>query len=78
MITGNVTRNVALLVGALAIAGMGFTAGCSAKQTPAPTEQTDTHVDSKRPKSESGEKPNKESFAPEVTAPAAPTKKPGD
>ena len=46
----NVTlkRNIALIVGGLAIAGMGFTVGCSAKQAPAPVDQSNTEVDSKR------------------------------
>jgi len=77
----NVTlkRNIALIVGGLAIAGMGFTVGCSAKQAPAPTDQSNTEVDSKRGNNgaEPKQKP-KNSYAPEVKAPSAPTAKPGD
>lgn len=67
-------------MGGLAIVGMGFAVGCSAKQAPAPNDQTESHIDSKRPKGESGAKSDKNdaSFKPEVKAPAAPTAKPGD
>lgn len=75
------TRGFALLVGGLAIAGMGLTAGCSAKQSPAPTEQMDSQVESKRPsQKEPGEKAPKapNSYKPSVKAPSAPTATPGD
>lgn len=77
------SRGFALMVGGLAIVGTGFTVGCSAKQAPSPTEQTENPIESKRsaqnrpgenaPKSKS---PN--SFKPSVSAKPAPTIKPGD
>ena len=76
----SVTRGVAALVGGLAIVGMGVTVGCSPKQAPAPTEQTDNPIESKRSaQKEPGakEKPGN-SFGPKVKAPAAPTGKAGD
>ena len=64
------TRRCALGVGALAVVGMGFTVGCSSKQAPAPTQQTDSQVESKRSK---GDNEPKKSYAPNVKAPAAKT-----
>jgi hypothetical protein len=75
----SLSRRFALVVGGLAIAGMGLTVGCSAKQSPAPTEQTDNQVDSKRAKDDSGaDSGSKNSYAPKVKAPAAPNAKPGN
>ena len=73
-------RRVALSVAGLAVVGMGFTVGCSPKQAPAPTQQTEDQVDSKRSvKKEPEAKPQpKKSFEPQLKAPAAPTAKPGD
>ena len=50
---------------------MGLTVGCSAKQAPAPTEQTQGSVDAKVTKSGN-------SVAPAVKAPPAPTALPGN
>lgn len=75
----SLSRKFALVVGGLAIAGMGLTVGCSAKQSPAPTEQVDTQVDSKRGNSDSApDAAPKNSYAPKVKAPAAPTAKAGN
>lgn len=80
MQNSGLTRRVALSVAGLAVVGMGFTVGCSAKQAPAPTQQTENQVDSKRSvqkEPESKPKPKK-SFEPAIKAPAAPTATPGD
>ena len=65
------TRRIALCVGGVAIVGMGLTVGCSAKQSPAPTEPAKSRVDSKVTKTGN-------SFAPSVKAPSAPTALPGN
>ncbi len=75
MTSVTLNRKLALLVGGLAVAGMGLTVGCSAKQAPAPTEQVDTKVDSKRG-GQSDDSPN--SHAPKVKAKPAPEAKPGN
>ena len=73
----SVTRGVAAFVGGLAIVGMGVTVGCSPKQAPAPTEQTDNPIESKRSaQKEPGAKDN--NFGPKVKAPSAPTGKAGE
>ena len=77
MMKTSVTRGVAALVGGLAIVGMGVTVGCSPKQAPAPTEQTENPIESKR-STQKEPKAKDNNFGPKVKAPAAPTKKPGD
>jgi len=79
----SLNRGIALTVGGLAIVGMGFTVGCSAKQAPSPTEQTQGPIESKRSNQNGpganapGSKaPN--SFKPSKSAKPAPTAKPGD
>lgn len=74
----NVTlsRKLALFVGGLAVAGMGLTVGCSAKQSPAPAEPAGSQVDSKRATDDDSKAKN--SYAPKVKAPAAPNAKPGN
>ena len=71
MNTPPLTRRIALCVGGAAIVGMGLTVGCSAKQSPAPTEPAQNSVDAKVTKSGN-------SFAPPVKAPSAPTALPGN
>ena len=71
MNNSTLTRRIALCAGAVAIAGMGLTVGCSAKQAPAPTEPTQSSVDAKVTKSGN-------SVAPAIKAPAAPTALPGN
>ena len=83
MKNSNLSRGIALMVGGLAIVGTGFTVGCSAKQAPSPTEQTDSPIESKRSAQNGpGENAPKtkapRSFEPPVTAKPAPTIKPGD
>ena len=85
MKNSSLSRGIALMVGGLAIVGTGFTVGCSAKQSPSPTEQTENPVESKRAtqndQNDPGENaPNTDaprSFAPSVTADPAPTIEPG-
>ena len=78
MTNSKLTRGVAALVGGMAIVGMGLTVGCSPKQAPAPTEQTDNPIESKRSaQKEPGAKDNN-NFGPKVKAPSAPTGKAGD
>lgn len=74
------TRRIALCVGGLAVVGMGLTVGCSAKQSPAPTEPVQNTVESKLPANTPAQIPAgpKNSFAPSVKAPAAATAQPGD
>ena len=71
MTNSTLTRRIALCAGAVAIAGMGLTVGCSAKQAPAPTEPAQNSVDAKVTKSGN-------SVAPAIKAPAAPTALPGN
>jgi hypothetical protein len=71
-------RTVGLSVAGLALVGMGLTVGCSAKQAPAPTQQTENQVDSKRSVQKEPESKPQKSFKPTIKAPAAPTAKPGD
>ncbi len=78
MQNSGLTRRVALSVAGLAVVGMGLTVGCSAKQAPAPTQQTENQVDSKRSVQKEPESKPRNSFKPEIKAPAAPTAKPGD
>jgi hypothetical protein len=77
------SRGFALMVGGLAIVGMGFTVGCSAKQAPSPTEQTENPNESKRSaQNGTGENaprtkaPN--SYKPSMTAKPAPTRAAGE
>lgn len=75
------SRGFALMVGGLAIVGMGLTAGCSAKQAPSPTEQTENPIESKRSAVPGVNVPNSQapnSFKPSLTAKPAPSKAPGD
>jgi len=46
MNTFHLTRRIALCAGGLAIVGMGVTAGCAAKESPAPTDSSQTSVSS--------------------------------
>jgi hypothetical protein len=75
MINSGLTRRIALCVGAVAIAGMGLTVGCSTKQSPAPTDSTQNSIDSKAPTAKT---PGGNSFAPSVNAPPAVTALPGN
>ena len=69
-------RRISLGVAGLAVAGMGLTVGCSAKQSPAPTAPVQNSVDSKRPKDANPEQ-QKPAGGP-VKAKPAPTAEPGD
>lgn len=73
-------RRIALIAGSLAIVGMGLSAGCSAKETPAPTAPMENSVESKRPEANptanQTQAPN--SFSPAMTAPPPATAVPGD
>jgi len=46
MNTSQLTRRIALCAGGSAILGMGLIAGCAAKESPAPTEPSQTSVGS--------------------------------
>ena len=78
MQNSGLTRRITLSVAGLAVVGMGLTVGCSPKQSPAPTEQTENQVDSKRSAQKEPESKPQKSFKPTLKAPAAPTAKPGD
>ena len=78
MMKTSVTRGVAALVGGLAIVGMGVTAGCSPKQAPAPTEQTENPIESKRSTQKEPKAKENNNFGPQVKATPAPTGTPGD
>ena len=78
MQNSGLTRRITLSVAGLAVVGMGLTVGCSPKQSPAPTEQTENQVDSKRSVQKEPEAKSPNSFKPQIKAPAAPTAKPGD
>ena len=78
MMKTSVTRGVAAVVGGLAIVGMGVTVGCSPKQAPAPTEQMDNPIESKRSAQKEPKAKENNNFGPKVKAPAAPTGIPGD
>lgn len=71
-------RRFALCVGGLAIAGMGLTVGCSAKQSPAPTAPVQNSVDSKMPQGESAGKASKSQAPQPPKAKPAPTAEPGN
>jgi len=79
MMISGFSRRLSLGVAAIAVVGMGFTAGCSSKQAPAPTEQT---VESKRAgsgnadNSRAGSGNAGNSHAPKVKAPSAKTVNP--
>ena len=74
------TRQVALIVGALSVVGMGLTAGCSTKESPStPTAPSSSGVDAKtKPPSPSRPSSGPNSYAPQVTAKPAPTALPGN
>lgn len=74
--TTNWTRRSALVVAGIAVAGMGLTVGCSAKQAPAPTAPAQNSVDSKRPQGDV--KPEEANPQKPVKAKPAPTAKPGN
>ena len=67
-------RRIALCAGGLAIVGMGLTAGCSAKESPAPSNSpAPSGMDSKISRTN-----GPGSFAPSNTAKQAPTALPGN
>jgi len=80
MISGRLTRRLALVAGGGAIIAMGaLTAGCSSTESPTPSSTTTTTTSSVAPTStEKNITPGgPNSFSPPVKAPPAPTGVPG-
>ena len=78
MWTSQLSRRVALVAGAAAIAGMGSLTACSSDTKEKPTE-TKAPSESSAPAAPSPtEKKSVGSFTPSVTAPPAPTALPGN
>ncbi len=75
MLSTRVARQIALVVGAAALVGSGAMTACSSKEKPAETKPSSS---TSAPSLSPTEKANVGSFAPSVTAPAAPTAVPGN